>query len=54
MDETKINGMLAALEQQRNAAMNQVVQLAAELAVLQEKVKELEKPKEEAVKEPTN
>lgn len=36
MTETQVNAKLAQLEQQRNHALNQVVNIAADLAVAQE------------------
>ncbi len=49
MDENHINGMLAALQSQRDQAMNGVVALHGRVAVLEARVKELEaelQPKE--------
>ena len=38
----KVNAMLSALQQQRDAANNTVVQLAAQVAELEARIKELE------------
>lgn len=46
MEETKINAMLLMLQQQRDSALNQVVQLVGQLALLEEKIKEIEKTEE--------
>lgn len=42
MNETQIQAQINALVDQRNAALNTVVNMAGEIAVLQAKVKELE------------
>lgn len=47
MDELKTQAMIAEIEQQRNWALTRCAQLVAEMAVMQAKIKELEKPKEE-------
>lgn len=41
MDESKINAMFGALIEQRNNALNQVANLAGELAVANARIKEL-------------
>lgn len=43
MNEIQINAQFSALVEQRNAALNSVVNMAGELAVLKDKVAELEK-----------
>jgi hypothetical protein len=49
MEEIRINAMFQAVQQQRDAALANVVQLAGELAVLQQKIKDLETPKKDEV-----
>ena len=46
MEATEINGILSALTNQRNSAMDQVAKLQGELAVLWEKNKALEAPED--------
>lgn len=41
MNETQINAQFAALVEQRNAALNTVVNLSGEIAVLKAQVKDL-------------
>lgn len=48
MTETKLNAMLAAMQRQRDAALNEVVVLRGELAELQAKVAELTQRSEAA------
>jgi len=48
MDENRINALLAALSEQRNAALNQVVELSASLAVVKNEVEQLKKELEAA------
>lgn len=48
MNETQINAQFNMLVEQRNAALNSVVNMAGELAVLKEKVTSLEKQLEAA------
>ena len=48
MNETQINAQFNALVEQRNAALNSVVNMAGELAVLKDKMVELEKKLEAA------
>ena len=43
MNEIQINAQFNALVDQRNAALNSVVNMAGELAVLKDKVSDLEK-----------
>ncbi len=45
MDEAYVNALLAALQSQRNAAMDQLAQAAARLAVAEQK------PEEESVED---
>ena len=42
MNEEQLNIAIGAMAQQRNAALDAVVQLQVQLAIAQEKVKELE------------
>ena len=46
MEETRLNAMFQALQQQRDAAQVQVGQMAGEIAVLKMQIEELQKPKE--------
>lgn len=48
MNETQINAQFNSLIEQRNAALNSVVNMAGELAVLKEQVIKLEKQLEAA------
>lgn len=51
MSETQVNAMLAAMQRQRDAALNEVVVLRGELAELQAKVAELTQRLEAATPE---
>ena len=43
VDEVRVNAMLSALQQQRDQAMNAVVNLSADLVIANNKIEELEK-----------
>lgn len=49
MNETQINAQFNALAEQRNSALNSIVNMAGELAVLKDKVAALEKQLEAAL-----
>jgi hypothetical protein len=48
MNETQINAQFNVLVEQRNSALNSIVNMAGELAVLKDKVTSLEKQLEAA------
>jgi hypothetical protein len=43
MDELEIQGIIAMIENQRNAALTQAAQMAGKLTVYETRIKELEK-----------
>ena len=49
VNETQINAQFNALAEQRNSALNSIVNMAGELAVLKDKVAALEKQLEAAL-----
>lgn len=59
IDEVRINALMAALQQQRDGALNQLVMLSADLASVRDeldkakaRIAELTKPPDEPAKEP--